>query len=120
MKNLLQQHFPLIRTREEIFNEIQCSPTLRTIFYSWKDNKNREEFLDICSGAKGVKMLYDSFFKTILNPETVPSRLNWLLSLLLGTDVEVLEVLPQDFSSPLTFLNRNVTIMVLKTIWTHG
>lgn len=41
-------------------------------------------------------MLYDSFAKELLNPETVPERLNELLSLLLGNEVTILQVLPND------------------------
>ena len=43
-------------------------------FYSWGDAV-RQEFLDFCTGVRGVKLLYDSFFKEIMNPETVPERL---------------------------------------------
>ena len=43
-------------------------------------------------------MLYDSFAKALLNPETVPERLNELLSLLLGRDVKILHALPNDNS----------------------
>ena len=43
-------------------------------------------------------MLYDSFAKALLNPETVPERLNELLSLLFGRDVKILHALPNDNS----------------------
>lgn len=45
-----------------------------------------------------MKVLYDSFFKEVLNPEIVPERLNALLSLLLGETVRILQVLPADNS----------------------
>ena len=41
-------------------------------------------------------MLYDSFFKEIMNPEYTPERLNSLLSLLIGEEVTIKEVLPND------------------------
>ena len=56
----------------------------------------QEEFLDFCTGVKGVKILYDSFFKEIMNPEYTPGRLSELISLLIGQNVRVLKVLPND------------------------
>ena len=68
---------------------------LRTIFYSW-EQEQREEFLDFCTGVKGVKILYDSFFKEIMNPEYAPGRLNQFLSLLIGEKVTIKQVIPND------------------------
>lgn len=97
MTNGLKKYFPDIRSREEILLQIQQKEELLLLFQSWTD-KQQKEFLDFCSGAKGVKMLYDSFFKEIMNPELVPERLNGLLSLLLGKKVQILKVLPNDSS----------------------
>lgn len=58
--------------------------------------KKQKEFLEFCSGNKGVRILYDSFFKEILSPENAPERLNELLSLILGQQVKILQVLPND------------------------
>ena len=85
----------MIRTREEILRDIQQNINLTERFYSWKEEQ-REEFMDFCTGVKGVKMLYDAFFKEIMNPEYVPERMNEFLSLLLGQEVTVLAVLPND------------------------
>lgn len=41
-------------------------------------------------------MLYDSFFKEILDPDSKPERLEELLSLLLEQKVKILKVLPND------------------------
>ena len=41
-------------------------------------------------------MLYDSFFKEIMNPETTPERLEEFLSLVLKQKVTILKVLPND------------------------
>ncbi len=91
----LRSFFPVIRTREEIMEEIKTSPRLSTTFYSWA-SEYQELFLDICTGSKGVKMLYDSYFKEILNPETKPERLSWLLSTILGQKVKVKKQLAND------------------------
>ncbi len=97
MKTNLREYFPMIRTREEILTDIQSNPLLANQFYSmpseWQD-----EILDACSGNKGVKLLYDVFFKEVMNPEYVPERLNELLTLILGRKVEVVEVLQNDSS----------------------
>ena len=68
MNTKLKAYFPMIRTREEILRDIQQNINLTERFYSWKEEQ-REEFLDFCTGVKGVKMLYDAFFKEIMNPE---------------------------------------------------
>ena len=95
MKNMLQQYFPMIRTKEELMSEIKKRSVLSREFYSWKQEA-RKEFIDFCTGAKGVKMMYDFVSKEILNPEVVPERVDELLSLLLGQQVHVKDVLPND------------------------
>ena len=65
------------------------------MFHSWTEEQ-QEEFLDFCTGVKGPKMLYDAFFKEVMNPESTPERLNEFLSLILGTSVRIHAVLPND------------------------
>jgi hypothetical protein len=91
----LKKYFPMIREREEILREIKDNAGLLTVYSRWKESQ-QEEFLDICSGAKGVKMLYDSFFKEVMNPESTPDRLSDFLSIILRKKVWVLKVLPND------------------------
>lgn len=95
MQNKLQQYFPMIRTRKEIHQIIQSNPKLQNMFYGWKEEQ-RENFLDLCTGVKGVKMMYDFMGKEILDPESTPERVNELLSLLLKQKVEIIEVLPNE------------------------
>ena len=95
MKTSLKSYFPIIRSKEEIRFIIHEHTRLKELFQSWP-SKYQEEFLNFCSGQRGVKILYDSFFKEILNPETAPEYLNELLSLLLGNQVRILQVLPND------------------------
>ena len=61
MNTGLQKYFPMIRTREEVVAEIESQKKLSTIFNSW-DEKLQNKFLDFVTGAKGVKVLYDSFW----------------------------------------------------------
>ena len=95
MPTKLQTYFPLIRTRKEIMGEIQHNPVLLATFQSWKPER-QDEFLDFCSGVQGVKLLYDSFFKSIMDPEQDPKRLSDLLSLLMNRKVRVLRELPHE------------------------
>lgn len=86
MTNKLQQYFPMIRTREEVLNEIESKSRLKNLFYEWTE-ENQNEFLDFCTGVKGIKIMYDFMIKEILNPENTPERVNELLTLLLGQRV---------------------------------
>ena len=95
MANILQKYFPMIRTREEVWQEISEKEKLLEIYRQW-NREQQEEFLDFCSGNKGIKILYDAFFKEILNPESAPERLEEFLSLILEQKVKILKVLPND------------------------
>lgn len=64
-KNLLRQHFPMLPTRAEVEKFIHEKPSLHAIFMEWSEEQQKE-FLDFCTGERGVKILYDSFFKEIL------------------------------------------------------
>jgi len=94
-KTKLQEYFPMLKSREEIQKTIDERESLTGIFYSW-EKKRQEEFLDFCSGARGVKMLYDVFAKAILDPEKYPERLNDILSLLLKKKVTIIKILPNE------------------------
>ena len=95
MKNKLQMHFPMIRTRGEIIEIIEDSERAKDMFYHWTEER-RQEFLDFCTGVRGVKTMYDFVSKEVLNPEYNPERVDELLSLLLGQEVHIVEVLPND------------------------
>ena len=45
-------------------NDIRINPVSAYQFDQWGEEL-QEEFLDFCTGARGVKMTYDSFFKEI-------------------------------------------------------
>ncbi len=95
MTTTLKEAFPIIRDRIEVQMEIKKSEKLQRIFYNWNEEQ-QNEFLDFCTGVRGIRFLYDSFFKEILNPEYVPERLEEFLTLLLGIPVKILEALPPD------------------------
>ena len=93
--NNLRDCFPMIQSREEILKRINEEDHLKKTYYSWKEEE-RKEFLEMCTGARGVKMLYDGFFKEVMNPEYAPQRLSDFLSAVLEAPLRVKAVLPND------------------------
>jgi len=94
-RGILAEYFPMIQTREEVLRQILANPKLKDLFFQW-DERARKEFLDFCSGEKGVKVVYDGIFKEVFNPEVTPERLEALLSLILGFGVKIEKVLPNE------------------------
>ncbi len=95
MTNKLRTYFPILQSREQILEEIHHNEKLDHMFRSWGE-KRQEEFLDFCTGVKGVKILYDFCIKAVLDPEVYPERIEEFISLLLGRKVTLLKVLPND------------------------
>lgn len=95
MKNKLQNYFPIIRTRGEVLEELRENKELWKTFCGWKETC-QQEYLDLCTGVKGIKLLYDTYFKAIMNPDTRPDRFNDFISEMLGQRVKVLKVLPNE------------------------
>lgn len=95
MANNLKEYFPLIRERAEVLSDIHKKPALLGTFNSWS-TPQQEEFLDFCTGVRGVKILNDSFFKEVMNPEYAPERMNDFLSNVLRQKVTILQTLPND------------------------
>ena len=93
--NNLKDCFPMLRSREEVLKKIDGEEHLKKTYHSWK-NEEQEEFLDMCTGARGVKMLYDAFFKEVMDPEYAPQRLSDFLSAVLGAPLRVKMALPND------------------------
>ena len=93
--NRLKNYFPLIRERGELLAEIKEHPKMRAIFEEWSLDE-REEFLNFCTGVKGMKILYDSFFKETMNVEYASERLEDFLCVLLKRKVKIVRVLPND------------------------
>lgn len=89
MKTKLQKYFPdLIRSREAVEHEIAQRTGLTLIYNSWTKER-QQEFLDFCTGVKGINVMYDFVSKSVLNPDAAPERLNDLLSVLLKQKSEL-------------------------------
>ena len=95
MAGILQKYFPMIRTCREMLEVIFEDERLSDMYLGWSEEQRRE-VVYFCTGNKGVKILYDSFFKEIMNPENTPERLEEVLSLVLGQQVKILKVIPND------------------------
>ena len=95
MISKLKTHFPLIREREEVLSTIQSDTRLSALYNSWTP-AGQDEFLNFCTGMKGIKVLYDSFFKEVMNPEYTPERLEAFLSVVLKRKVKIVKILPND------------------------
>ena len=91
----LNNVIPIIRSREEILSEIQSDPALQEMYNSWPVER-RKEFLDICTGARGHRILNDVYFKYIFDPENDQENLKNLLSALLDREILSMEVLNHD------------------------
>ena len=95
MRTKLQLLFPMIRSRQEILAEINSSPDLKAKYDSWPESL-QQEFLNFCTGVRGIKLLYNGFAREILNPEVHPDRLESILEGLLGKQVKIRHVIPND------------------------
>ena len=47
---------------------------MRKVYESW-NQEQQEMFISYCTGMRGIKLLYDTFFKELFNPDTTPERL---------------------------------------------
>lgn len=95
MANKLQSYFPLIQTENQVLKQIYSNQKLLRLFLSWTDEQQKE-FLDFCTGVKGIKITYDSFFKEAVNPEYSTAPLDSMPSAFLGFPVHIVTVLPND------------------------
>lgn len=95
MNTNLKQFFPILWEKTELLDKINADRYLSATFYKWT-LEQQEYFIDCCTGVRGMKLLYDGFFKEIMNAEYTPERLDEFLSLLLQKKVRVHTVLPND------------------------
>lgn len=56
----LKDVFPMLWRREDILKYVDAHEHLKRIFNEWRPEEQKE-FLNICTGVRGVKMLYDGF-----------------------------------------------------------
>ena len=84
-------------TEQERLDELNNNPSLYQKFQQlnepWK-----KRFLDFMTGKKTLPLTYDPFFKMLFQPDIYPERLSSLISSILGTDVTVCGILPNEES----------------------
>ena len=84
-------------SEEKIVEQLKKTPILygsyRRLNREW-----RQRFLDFCQGKKSLPLTYDPFFKRIFHPDIHPDRLSRLVSSLLGMEVKVVRILPNEDS----------------------
>ncbi len=113
----LKSYFPLLKTREQIQKEIDSKSELRRIFYGWSTAR-QQEFLDICTGNRGLKILYDAYFKRVFDPENHPEWLMDFLGKLLGK--KILSVKTIKSESPLIVDNTSIFFFDVTVILDDG
>ena len=106
----LKQYFPMLKTRLQVRENIEANEELKERFLALSEN-DQERFLDICCGNRGVRILYDVYFKEILNPDAYPERLT-LLSVLLNKEITSIRML-RDVSS---LILDNTNLMILDIV----
>ncbi len=80
---------------DEIREKIYASPELAEQFEALTPERQKH-FLNMCSGAAGIMICYDSFFKYVFNPVAHRERLSRFLSCILERQVRVESVLPNE------------------------
>ena len=70
----LRSIFKHLPSEQELLGRIEEREDLSEIFETWS-GEQRQEYLDRCTGKKGFNILYDAYFKEVMNPEYDPSRL---------------------------------------------
>ena len=111
--NNLKKHFPMIRDRENIIKEIMDNPKLSSIYIEWSEEQQKQ-FLDFCTGEHGLKICYDPYFKEIFNVEYDKSRLDDLLSCIIGEKVEIIQVLPNEGARVASESNLLITDILVR------
>ena len=83
------------QTREEVMERIQSDAGAYRKFQLLPEAL-QEEIIAFAMGNWGIKITYDPIFKFIFNPGIRPERLSELISLILGEEVTVIEVMPNE------------------------
>ncbi len=84
-------------TEEKVMEQLKKTPSLYGS-YRRLNGEWRQRFLDFCQGKKSLPLTYDPFFKRIFHPDIHPDRLSRLVSSLLGIEVKVVRILPNEDS----------------------
>ena len=106
----LRSAFPQYRELTEVLQEIAASPEMTGAFRSLTPSR-RQEFLDFCCGNRGVRVLYDSYFKYVFDPDVEAAALSRMISVLIGLDVKLVQILPNE-----SHLGADYTLVIMDII----
>ena len=110
--NRLNEMFPMLKSREAVIDEITNNRRMNSWFEGLGENE-RELFLDICTGARGMRITYDVYFKYVFDTEIHRDRLEDMLSCILNMKVKIKEVLPLEsicVASDTTLLSMDIIV----------
>lgn len=82
-------------SRQEAFDIIKESEAAYDEFCDLSE-KDQEDVLEFIQGNKGLPILYDGFYKYVLDPERNPERLEDFLTALFGETVTIEQVLTKE------------------------
>ena len=82
-------------SREDALFQLKKYPKSYNIFTGF-DKFHREKLLGFLQGKNSIKITYDNFFKYIFDPSVHQNRLERLLSVLIGENVQIKRVLPRE------------------------
>ena len=82
-------------SRKEALSIVENSPTAYKKFLAFEP-KYQTQVLEFIQEIRGLPILYDGFFKSVLDPFSTPERLENFLSCLLGQPVTIVDVLTRD------------------------
>ncbi len=91
----MEQKIFVQRSEEEVLRELKEMPGAYRVYQGWTAEL-RERFMAFCTGKKTLPVLYDTVFKTLMNPDTHPERLEDCISCLLKQKVTIQTVLPTE------------------------
>lgn len=89
--------FNFFNSKTDVLLTLNNSPEALSM-YRKLPSTIKEEFIDICTGRRGIPLHYDVFFKAIFSPDKHPKRLGRLLSQILGERVEVISSMSNEGS----------------------
>ena len=103
--------FNFFNSKTDVLLTLNNSPEALSM-YRKLPSTIKEEFIDICTGRRGIPLHYDVFFKAIFSPDKHPKRLGRLLSQILGERVEVISSMSNEGCKP-----KTRKYPVLKNCW---
>ena len=88
-------HIFIRRSESEVLSRLRQMPELYHRYLGMEEPW-RERFLAFCQGKKTLPLLYDTVFKKMMSPEIHPERLEDCISCLLGKQVKIKAVFPNE------------------------